>query len=803
MCQAYNCLIAVGPASVAHAATLFSQTVTLSPGWNIVSTPRVLDSHAFSAEENATNFDIYVLDASQTSGWATMAQLGQTEFAPLWGYFIDNKTGVAQTLTLNYKADTQPNERLFERSFSTPGWYSIGVANATYAIPQHAATSTDSNNPSALLSAPAGNYDNVVDLTSGLSVSDIRSTAVAATWEARTSSDINMLNDWRETKAYAIHVSQSGALYDGFQNAEARSFSLTYTAGTNGSVTGTTTQTVPEGGTGDAVTAVPDAGYSFDGWSDGSMNNPRTETDVASDVNVTANFIVTPAPAALTVSASSNPASQNIVAGSQNVTFANYLLDATLSGEDVQLSSFPIWESGTGATNMLNTCQLWDSSTALNTGSDVVNLVSEATTTVVFTNGALHITKGTIKTLTLKCNLSSGAVSGDTYTFGVHGLPTVTGVTSGNSFEPALVSGDSGTMTIAASATVSASIDPTSPSYAVNAAGTTGVTMGVVKLRATNENFNLTKLGLKLNSSLGKTGSGAAATAPGDLVTVYLYNSTGTLLGTATFTGSNTTATSTLSSPLTLTHDTDTTVIIKADLASIGSANSGGVGDLLKVDPLNYEGTGVSSGNTVKGAATSGVAGNRMFKSYPTLALDTLGSTGVADGRLMHFKVTASSAGSVGIDKFTFAVSTTSTTVTNVNLYGYTDSSYSSAISGQGSGGIIGSQLNSIPSSAVFSISPTTNPVQVPAGTTYYFELRGSVAGVQTGSAVVTTLKGDAAYDAVASGYQVNTVAGLTSSNFIWSGNSITTAASLDIDWSNGYSLPGLPAAGIIQTRSN
>jgi hypothetical protein len=762
----------------------------------------VLDSHAFSAEENSTNFDIYVLDASQTSGWATMARLGQTEFAPLWGYFIDNKMGVAQTLTLNYKADTKPNERLFERSFSTPGWYSIGVANATYALPQHAATSTDSNNPSALLSATTGNYDNVVDLTSGFVTSDIRSTAVATAWEARTSSDINILNDWRETKAYAIHVSQSGALYDGFQNAEARSYSLTYTAGTNGSVTGTTTQTVPEGGTGDPVTAVPDTGYSFDGWSDGSMDNPRTETDVASNVNVTANFVATPAPAALTVSASSNPASQNIVAGSQNVTFANYLLDATLSGEDVQLSSFPIWESGTGVTSMLNTCQLWDSSTALNTGSDVVNSVSAATTTVVFTNGALHITKGTIKTLTLKCNLSSGAVSGDTYTFGVHGLPTVTGVTSGNSFEPALVAGDSGTMTIAASATVSASIDPTSPSYAVNAAGTTGVTMGVVKLRAANENVNLTKLGLTLvNTVVGKTGSGSMATAAGDLTQVYLYSSGGTLLGTATFVGSNTTATTTLNMPLTLTRDADTTVIIKADLASIGSASSGGIGDLIKVDPLNYEGTGVSSGNTTKGAASAGVAGVRMFKSYPTLALDTLGSTGVADGRLMHFKVTANSAGSVGIDKFTFAVSTTSTTVTNVNLYGYTDSSYSSAISGQGSGGLIGSQLNSIPSGTVFSVSPTTNPIQVPAGTTYYFELRGTV--VTSGGSVVTTLKGDPSYDAVANGYQVNTVAGLMASDFIWAGNSITTAAITDVDWSNGYSIPGLPSAGLSQLRSN
>ena len=37
-----------------------SQTTTLSPGWNIVSTPKVLSSHIFSADETSTNFDIYL-----------------------------------------------------------------------------------------------------------------------------------------------------------------------------------------------------------------------------------------------------------------------------------------------------------------------------------------------------------------------------------------------------------------------------------------------------------------------------------------------------------------------------------------------------------------------------------------------------------------------------------------------------------------------------------------------------------------------------------------------------------------------
>jgi hypothetical protein len=70
-----------------------------------------------------------------------------------------------------------------------------------------------------------------------------------------------------------------------------------------------------------------------------------------------------------------------------------------------------------------------------------------------------------------------------------------------------------------------------------------------------------------------------------------------------------------------------------------------------------------------------------MFKSYPTLALDTLGSTGVADGRLMRFKITASNSGSVGVSQFNMTVSTTSATVTNLQLFGFTDSAYSQPVS--------------------------------------------------------------------------------------------------------------------------
>src|SRR5204862_259563 len=67
---------------------------------------------------------------------------------------------------------------------------------------------------------------------------------------------------------------------------------LTYTAGANGSISGTSPQTVNHGADGSAVTAVPDAGYHFVGWSDAATNNPRTDLHVTGDVTVTATFAI-------------------------------------------------------------------------------------------------------------------------------------------------------------------------------------------------------------------------------------------------------------------------------------------------------------------------------------------------------------------------------------------------------------------------------------------------------------------------------------------------------------------------------
>ncbi|WP_230457829.1 hypothetical protein [Alcanivorax sp. VBW004] len=71
---------------------------------------------------------------------------------------------------------------------------------------------------------------------------------------------------------------------------EINEYSLTYLAGAGGSVTGNSTQVVAHGGDGAVVAAVPDSGYRFIQWSDGVTTTNRTDTDVQSDLQVTAEF---------------------------------------------------------------------------------------------------------------------------------------------------------------------------------------------------------------------------------------------------------------------------------------------------------------------------------------------------------------------------------------------------------------------------------------------------------------------------------------------------------------------------------
>lgn len=69
-------------------------------------------------------------------------------------------------------------------------------------------------------------------------------------------------------------------------------YTLTYNAGSNGSVSGSTAQTVIENGSGTTVTAVANTGYHFTSWNDQVTTASRTDSNITANLNVTAQFAI-------------------------------------------------------------------------------------------------------------------------------------------------------------------------------------------------------------------------------------------------------------------------------------------------------------------------------------------------------------------------------------------------------------------------------------------------------------------------------------------------------------------------------
>ncbi|MBI5045689.1 MAG: hypothetical protein HZC14_01630, partial [Candidatus Niyogibacteria bacterium] len=170
-------------------------------------------------------------------------------------------------------------------------------------------------------------------------------------------------------------------------------------------------------------------------------------------------------------------------------------------------------------------------------------------------------------------------------------------------------------------------------------------------------------------------------------------------------------------------------------------------------------------------------------------------------------------------------------------LYAYTDSGFASIDSAFASDGLVnyGTCINGVNnftnttrtpgannSPLIVEIYPdkgttacnATTTYTVPSGLTRYFDFRATVSNVETGTGVETIsaqMEGDAAYAiptgtnsgdttgnmfkaVAADGIAVGGVDVDTHNDFIWSPISTTTSVSRhDLDWTNGYLVPGLP----------
>ena len=216
------------------------------------------------------------------AGWDRIADLRH------WGVFLVGGTSPAATVTYAY-AGYPDNTDSYLAGFAgrmaadDPAWTGLGAI-----IDPEAGTLAASNQTGGqyvlgwLLDTDGDGIGDAWEEEhfSGLTAAD-----------ATSDGDGDGIGDKEEfIKSRNGEVDPLGVAYDPAVGNTPDSFTLTYAAGPNGTITGNSPQTVPYGDDGSAVTAVPAPGHYFVEWSDGETANPRTDPYVTVNISVTAVF---------------------------------------------------------------------------------------------------------------------------------------------------------------------------------------------------------------------------------------------------------------------------------------------------------------------------------------------------------------------------------------------------------------------------------------------------------------------------------------------------------------------------------
>ena len=117
-------------------------------------------------------------------------------------------------------------------------------------------------------------------------------------------------------------------------------YTLTYTAGANGSISGPSPQNVTCNSSGSAVTATPANCYHFVNWSDGNTSNPRRDTNVQANISVIANFAIN------TYNLTYNAGTGGSISGTQNQTVNCHANGSTVTAMPAFCYHFVNWSDG-------------------------------------------------------------------------------------------------------------------------------------------------------------------------------------------------------------------------------------------------------------------------------------------------------------------------------------------------------------------------------------------------------------------------------------------------------------------------
>ena len=518
-------------------------------------------------------------------------------------------------------------------------------------------------------------------------------------------------------------------------------------------------------------------------------------------------------------SVQTTPVAQTVVAGTNGFTFANLVLDAQASGEDMRVTQIKSAQHTTGSAYpaLISGLKLYDGSTELVTSNDPdptsTTAAASATSTFTFVN-ALVVPKGTSKTVTIKGNISKSVTSGSV-AFGLQNDATnaisATGVDTGNSITPTYNYSDGQSMTLASAGTLSLSPDASTPIAGLIPSQTTGLSVGVIAASAQHENVNIEKIYV----SVTDVNSGG----PDQFDKIWLTDGTKTVGVTPTSSDSATSPTTMLFDmsldPFVVAVGSTKLLTIKVDTANVDRSNaskgSSGEGFQLSINATgDVTARGASSGTdaTVSGAPTFNAF--TLYRSTPTYAAVALSNAfGSGLRELSKFTLSADPKGPVAVYKFTFGVSTGS--ISYVRDFYVNDSGYAqgpvTAITQHDTSAVTNPDiLEFLFDTDSGGIANGGEMREIPAGGSRTFTLFGTVTDDGTaGGSVSVSLLGDHSFpstvvECAGTTTGDNACTGVDSddqNDFIWGDLAYTvqynsSTATNTAEWTNGFRVKGL-----------
>lgn len=520
--------------------------------------------------------------------------------------------------------------------------------------------------------------------------------------------------------------------------------------------------------------------------------------------------------ASLTVTKNSTPTNRTVIKNSVGVLVGSWQFDATNSGEDVRITSLGIRASSTGK---LTNLTLKDGTKSLSPVNSAISSSSANATTTFALSEPIVVKKGESKTIDMYADIPSTANAGEVDAFGITTSAGVTayGVTTGNSASVTVVANNGALLTIAAAGTLTVEQDSSTPAARLVVHGTTGVSLAEVRMKATNEDVDVTKLTVGIvDGALTGTAAGTYAQ-----VSKFMFKKDGVIVGNASgyVPGQQNTVVNLGSGVLTIPEGTTGIKLsIVGDIVSIGTNLPGTANADIKVGlgpietgtagaastfAFNAVGKGSNTTATMSYSASTGTA-MILHKAVPSVVIETPANKLGASAVLSRVKVSAV-GNTIGLFRLAF-VTTTSTGVNITN--GYARLASCGACGGVSDGTVLsgtvalGTEIATGTKTWNFEVDDNSgvhgkNFLEIAAGGTAVIDFYATVGLTTNSDTVTTSLLGDTA-SSTNNSTGGNAAAAFTVSNqgnFVWSDLNGTTSQSTgraEKQWYNGYLVSGL-----------